>query len=308
MLKTGSPFLKIRKGEAAFREFLEALRYDPSNDVALDYVKNRYQAGRYISYTIEKDDSLIKIAETVYGSSTYDFAIILFSDINKDADLVEGSTLSLAALDSFHSPALLDYRKNIGTARKLFKEGHYEEAIPLAASILDDNPEDTEASYIVNMSLLRYAEVLQAGTRHSDAIAVLQQVSPSFKNVRKNIEEIRQQQKEQTEKEAMGTNRALFQQGKKLFAEGKYLEALNSYRQINGSYEGLDSAVKQVTEKLKMQAEMHYKKGVKFFVEEDLTAAISEWETAVKLDPENSNALNSIEKARDLLQKVKEIN
>ncbi len=157
------------------------------------------------------------------------------------------------------------------------------------------------------MSLLRHAETLQAQSRYNDAIAALNQVTPSFKNVQKDVEEIRQLQEDQAEKVDFLANAELFEQGKKLYAEGKYLEALDAYRRIQGSYQGLDKAVLRVSEKLKMQAEMHYKNGVKFFVEEDLTAAISEWETALQLDPGNSNALNSIEKAQNLLQKVKEI-
>ncbi len=134
--QNGVALFEVRKGGEASREFLEALRYDPSNGVALDYLKNRYQVGRYIPYTVEKDDSFIKIAEKIYGSSTYDFAIILFSDTTDEADLVAGATLSLAALDSFHSPVLLDYRKNIGIARKLFKSESYEEAVHLGIAIL----------------------------------------------------------------------------------------------------------------------------------------------------------------------------
>lgn len=306
-VQKGITLFENKKGREAFRQFLEALRHDPSNVIALDYVKNRYQAGRYIRYTVEKDDSLIKIAERVYGSSTYDFAIILFSDINRKKKVVEGSTLSLAELDSFYSPVLLDYRKNIGTARKLFKTEHYEEAVNLAATILEDNPGDEEASYIANMSRLRYAETLQAEGSYDKAIALLNQVSPAFKNVQKDIVEINRQQKEHKAREAFGANRALFLQGKKLYAEGRYIAALNSYSRIDGSYQGLDSAVEQVTEQLKIQSEIHYKQGVKFFVEEDLSAAISEWETTIQFDPGNSEALNAIEKARDLLRKVKEI-
>jgi tetratricopeptide (TPR) repeat protein len=307
-VENGIAYFEVKQGEKAAHEFLEALRHDPTNATALDYLQNRYEADRSIPYTVKEGDSFIKIAETVYGSATYEFALIYFSDAGNEEDLQVGSELSLAVLDSFFSQALIDYKKNTRVARKLFKAGDYKAVLPLAASILRDHPGDEEASYIVNMSLLRRAKELQDRDRFEEAINSLKQVDPAFKNVKPIIAEIREKQAEETEKETIMANSDLLQRGKKLFAQGRYSEALETYLQIAPHYSGREKAVAEVKEKLQIQADFHFKKGVKYFVEEDLVAAISEWEKTILLDPGHVNAINSIEKARNLLQKVKEIN
>lgn len=59
--------------------------------------------------------------------------------------------------------------------------------------------------------------------------------------------------------------------------------------------------VKRVSDKA--GAENHYRKGVGFFLAEDMQRAIKEWEETLSLDPEHPNARRNIEKARDLLRK-----
>lgn len=53
----------------------------------------------------------------------------------------------------------------------------------------------------------------------------------------------------------------------------------------------------------KAGAESHYRRGVSFFLAEDMQRAIREWEQALSLDPEHPNARRNIEKARNLLKK-----
>jgi len=53
----------------------------------------------------------------------------------------------------------------------------------------------------------------------------------------------------------------------------------------------------------KAGAEDHYRKGVSFFLAEDMQRAIKEWEETLSLDPEHPNARRNIDKARNLLKK-----
>lgn len=52
----------------------------------------------------------------------------------------------------------------------------------------------------------------------------------------------------------------------------------------------------------KAGAEEHYRKGVSFFIAEDMPRAIREWEETLKLDPDHPNARRNIEKARKILK------
>ncbi len=51
----------------------------------------------------------------------------------------------------------------------------------------------------------------------------------------------------------------------------------------------------------KKAAEDHYRKGLNYFLAEDLQGAIREWEETLRLDPEHTKAKRDIEKARSLL-------
>jgi tetratricopeptide (TPR) repeat protein len=55
------------------------------------------------------------------------------------------------------------------------------------------------------------------------------------------------------------------------------------------------------------EAEAHYQKGLKYFLAEDLEAAIKEWEEALRLNPEHANARKDLEKTRRLKENLKRV-
>jgi hypothetical protein len=58
---------------------------------------------------------------------------------------------------------------------------------------------------------------------------------------------------------------------------------------------------------LKKEAELHYIRGVKHFLNEELQGAIREWEITLKLDPTHDKAKKNIKNARNLLEKLKKV-
>ena len=60
-------------------------------------------------------------------------------------------------------------------------------------------------------------------------------------------------------------------------------------------------SVSSPTARDKARADEHYRKGVNYFLAEDLQGAIREWEETLRLDPGHSRARRDIEKARSLL-------
>ncbi len=51
-------------------------------------------------------------------------------------------------------------------------------------------------------------------------------------------------------------------------------------------------------------AQIHYRNGVKHFINEDLKSAIAEWEAALACDPNHDKARENIDNARRLMQKI----
>ena len=300
----GVAFYDAKKGTEALLVFLEALRYDPSNPVALDYLHNRYEAERFIRYPVKSADSFASIAETVYGSNTYEFIVAQFSDAGKEIDLQEGLLITLPQLDSYFSQPLKDYRKNLRDARKFFKAGEFVKALPIARTILANHPETEEASFIINRSLLKIAEKQRSDSKFDAAVRTLSMVDPSFKNIKSLVENIKKQQQEETRL----ANTSLFESGQRYYAKNDYLKALDAFLQVAPHYDGVQKAIIETRQKMQIEADFHFKEGVKLFVEEKLTAAIAEWQKTLKLSPDHPDAITSIEKARKLLEKVQKIN
>jgi len=306
--RQGVALFDRKNGDGARQAFLEALRLDPQNETALDYLKNRYQAERTIEYTVREGDSFAAIAESVYGSVDYAFAVRHLSGGGLQDEPGVGDTLLLADLGTLFSQILIDYGKQIRVARRLFADKEYEAVLAVALSILGDNPGDEEASYILNRSLLSLAERFRDEQRYDEAIATLNRVNPAFKNVSPLIEQLGQEQRQKMERDRLQANVELFRRGEQLAARGRYLEALEAFLQVDSTHDGIQRAIAGVKKQLVVQAEEQFKQGVKFFVEEDLVGAIAAWEKALRFDPNHTNAADSLQKALRLLERVREIN
>ncbi|WP_136797925.1 hypothetical protein [Desulfosediminicola ganghwensis] len=301
-------FYREKKSEEACREFIEALRFDPSNRTARDYLLNRYEVEPSVSYIVQESDTIEKIASKVYGDPGYEFLLTMFSGVDASKDLVEGATLLLADPEAFSSQAVHAYKKDILVARKLFKSNRYEEALRVSYTILEYLPKDDEASYITNMSLLKLAEIQIAEQKYGEAVASLSNVDPSFKNVKKELMEVQELQQEKMVWDKILEDYELVRQGEDLYRQGEFLEALKVFEQVDPQYAGREQMLAQVREQLRRQAENHFKEGVTLFVEEKLSSAIKEWERALEYNPNHPEALSSIEKARKLMEKVSRIN
>jgi tetratricopeptide (TPR) repeat protein len=101
-------------------------------------------------------------------------------------------------------------------------------------------------------------------------------------------------------------NVSCFRLGKRLVLKRKYPESLEMFIRVDPGYEGLGKAISEVKENIARQAEIHYRRGVKLFLNEDLENAIVEWEETLVLNPDHQKAKRDIEEARKLLKKLEQ--
>ena len=99
-------------------------------------------------------------------------------------------------------------------------------------------------------------------------------------------------------------NASYYQWGKQLSQERKYNEALKAFQRVDAGYKDVSF---QLDHNRRQLAEIHYIKGVKFFIGEEIEKAIQEWESTLALEPNHPNAKKDIENGRHLLQKLKKI-
>jgi tetratricopeptide (TPR) repeat protein len=245
--------VSYKKGsfETARKEFLIALRYNPTHKDAFDYLKNRLTDSAKTTYTVEEGDTFTDIARKVYRDPEKDFLVAYFMDGNTTAKPLQGAVTHLPVLEPELSEQLIDVVEKLNEARELFKDKDYEKVLTITEQILDFRSENKEAADLRNASY--------------------------------------------------------FQIGKKLRMKRKYSESLKMFNKVDPEYEGVKESISAVNRKMIKQAELHYRKGVKHFVDEDLEKAIEEWEKTLDLNPGHQKAKQDIENARILLEKWKKI-
>lgn len=102
-------------------------------------------------------------------------------------------------------------------------------------------------------------------------------------------------------------NVSFFRMGKRLVLKRKYPESLAMFNKVDPGYKGVQEAISDVKDNISKQAEAHYKRGIKFFLKEDLKSAMAEWEKTLILKPEHQKAKQGIEEAGQLLEKLKQV-
>ena len=102
-------------------------------------------------------------------------------------------------------------------------------------------------------------------------------------------------------------NNSLFILGRRFYRQQQYLQAKQMLDKIKGSHEGLPALRTALEAKMKQQAEVHYRDGVKFFLNDELQRAVDAWRLTLALNPEHQEAAASIREAEILLQKLKTV-
>lgn len=102
-------------------------------------------------------------------------------------------------------------------------------------------------------------------------------------------------------------DQAHYENGKRLHLAQRYRDALEAFKQVSPGYRDTDAFLNVIRQQLEMEAETHYRLGVKHFVNEDLTKAIAEWQQALELNPDHQKAAQDIENARELLKKLQKV-
>ncbi len=102
-------------------------------------------------------------------------------------------------------------------------------------------------------------------------------------------------------------NQSCYILGKRLFQEKRYTEARQMLAKIQGAQPGLESLRAELDQAMRQQAEVHYRDGVKYFLNDELERAVESWRLTLELDPEHQEAAAGIQDAESLLQKLKTV-
>jgi tetratricopeptide (TPR) repeat protein len=190
-----------------------------------------------------------------------------------------------------------------------------------------------KGSDLKNVSCYQIGMELSRQEKYPEAMEMFKKVSPEYQGVEEAIQQavnkelfkaknlLKQKQYKQasavagkfldydkSNKAAQDLiNTAFCQQGKNLIIRKNYTEALNVLSKADPQYDCVKKTTSDVYKAKKKQAEVHYLKGVKYFLNEELQSAIKEWEEALALNPEHKKAKKNINNARNLLERLEKV-
>ncbi len=102
-------------------------------------------------------------------------------------------------------------------------------------------------------------------------------------------------------------NESRFVLGQRLYQQQQYLQARKMLDGIQGSHPGLAPLRAKLKVAMQRQAEVYYRDGVKYFLNDELQRAVETWRLTLALDPDHQEAAASIREAETLLQKLKTV-
>jgi tetratricopeptide (TPR) repeat protein len=108
-----------------------------------------------------------------------------------------------------------------------------------------------------------------------------------------------------TNREAIGlAQNAYYHLGTLFFRERRYEEALSALRNVPMDYKNTEEIIAHIQKYLEHRAELHYKKGMAYYVAEKFEEALQEWQETLRLNPNHPKAGRDIQKLNHLLKKL----
>jgi tetratricopeptide (TPR) repeat protein len=262
--KKGMAALYRHDPSEARKQFLTVLRYFPEHKAALNCLKNRIHPETHFTYSVQKGDTPQTIAEKVYKNADLAFLVEYFIQSKKQEGELYPSLIHLPVLE-----------------KKWIQ-------LPTREKPADSNVKSESDNEKDNPKRALAKQLFEKGN-YKKVIAIIQEM------VEKNPDD----------PEVMKLyNYSCYYEGKTLFKKKQFIPAMKMLSQVTMDLKGMDQLKSDLIIAMQNQSEVHYRRGVTFFVNEDLEKAITEWKKTLALAPENQKARKAIENARNLLQKL----
>lgn len=199
--KQGLSFYQRNSMEAAHKEFLIALHYNPAHQEALNYLKHKLPGEDYILYRAKGGDTLKEIARKTYNDPNKDFLIAYFNDLKIDSKLVPGHTLRLPDLESSMAKVTIDTKETamdtkeisaeteemLSKALAYYKVKKYQETVSISEKVLEYDPANKQAHNLINESYYQMGKLLIQRKKYQEALDVFNRVNSGYKDVKESV-------------------------------------------------------------------------------------------------------------------------
>jgi|GEM_PF-925932 len=223
-------------------------------------------------------------------------------------------------------------------AQKAYERKQYDKVLALTRKIQKESPGHRKARHLADAVNFDQGMRLLKRKRYLAAVEYFKLVSPNFKGRKQAIsearrhikqvavdeklveaqqylrnndwgsvisvtEEILDQDPDNAQAKMLFSN-ASYNLGKQMLDRGDVARAAALLKRIDPSYEDTGQLLSTARARMKSQAEVRYRDGVKHFINEDLEMAIKDWRRALELNPKHPKARQDIENAERLLEKL----
>lgn len=293
----GLTYQKEGKYGPARHQFLIALRLRPDFKEVAERLASRKQhkIRRFILHEIKAGESLSKVAKLYYGDYQK-FPII--AEFNNLADATEVKIGQKVKVPEIAGTEFLIGKEHIMTEEQYLDDPRYwdwetssrePKRQELPAAIL---PAEKE-KIVEHVALYRdQGEELFKSEKYPEAIVEFQKVLSVYPEDKKALDYC---------------SRSHFQIAQTLFEKQDYLQAREQFKAALRYNNKCQECHNYIDKSETLYKDVHYKKGMKYYGNEQLVEAIEEWELVIGLDPTYKRVDYLINKAQTILQKLEEI-
>jgi len=270
----------------ARRKFLAALALDPSSRPAFEALQSDTREVEFLSHTVRAGDTLSSLAQRYYGDRSRSEVIWETNQLPPNPRLAPGTTLKIPEIPGV--PFVHPEARRPPPVVAAIPTPDVPRPGPAPApgpSPATPGPKE-EYTPEVNPLLAEAREALERSD-YTDALGTVDKYLASKPGDREGLTLKKQ---------------ALYGQAKGQMAARQYPESIQSLTlltRLQPDYEDASALLKQARTRL---VEQHYTQGVRFYREEKLKEAISEWRVVLEMDPSHANARRNIDQAERLLR------
>ncbi|MBW1996328.1 MAG: tetratricopeptide repeat protein [Deltaproteobacteria bacterium] len=286
----GMRYQRQGKYGRARQQFLVALRLMPDYGKVVKRLtgRKRLRIKRYVLHTIQRGDSLSKIAENYYGDHTK-FTII--AEFNNIADVTKIRVGQQVKVPEIEGLKFLAKKGQVKTDLQYVYEG---EEWDWESSLLESGtPPVADDSIALQIAFYR---------RHGEELFEKGRYVEAAEEFRKLLE-----RDPGDEKALSYATRAHLLIGKGFLEKGQYLMAREEFKKALEYDAQCAECRRFIKESEALYKEYHYKRGMKYYGEEKLEEAIKEWELVKKIDPDYKRLKYLIQKAEKILERLEVI-
>jgi tetratricopeptide (TPR) repeat protein len=270
----------------ARRKFLAALALDPSSRPAFDALQSDTREVEFLSHTVRAGDTLSSLAQRYYGDRSRSEVIWETNQLPPNPRLAPGTTLKIPEIPGvpFVHPEARKPPPVVAAipTPDVPRPGPAPAPAPTAVGPAPKEEYTPE----VNPLLAEAREALERSD-YPDALGTVDKYLAGKPGDREGLTLKKQ---------------ALYGQAKGQIQARQYPESIQSLTllaRLQPDYEDAPALLKQARTRL---VEQHYTQGVRFYREEKLKEAISEWRVVLEMDPNYANARRNIDQAERLLR------